>query len=273
MVKKIGIGLFVLLLIIAGGLYYVFSNLDELVRSAVEEAGTRVTSVDVTLGVVKIELGDAKAGMSNLNVANPVGFKTDYAFNLGDIKVSLDSASIGQNPIVVKEVIITDPRVIYEMGNGLSNVETIQANVDQFIKENVGESSSASSESTGDEQKLVINDLYIRGAEVSVSHPLLEGEKVGTTVPEIHLTDIGKGEGGATPAEVAGTVIDQLLGSVGTAVGKIDIEGLTKDAQKALEGVAGEAAGAVEGVSGGAGEAVGGAAEEAGSALKGLLGD
>lgn len=273
MVKKIGIGLVVLLLIIGGGLYYVFSNLDELVRSTVEKAGTRVTSVDVTLGKVEIDLGNATAGMGNLNVANPVGFKTDYAFNLGDIRVSLDSASIGENPIVVKEVIITDPRVIYEMGEGLSNVETIQANVDQFIKENVGESSSGSSEPTGDEQKVIINDLYIRGAEVSVSHPLLEGEKIGTTVPEIHLTDIGKGDGGASPAEVAGKVIDQLLASVGNAVSNIDIEGLTKDAQKALEGVAGEAAGAVEGISGGAGEAAGGAAEEAGNALKGLLGD
>lgn len=271
--KKIGIGVIVLLLVVAGGAYYVFSNLNEIVRTAVEEAGTRVTSVDVTLGLVDIDISEARAGMSNLNVANPVGFKTDYAFNLGDIKVSLDSATIGENPIVVKEVFITNPRVIYELGEGLSNVETIQAYVNQFIKENVGESDSTSSESTGDEQKIVINNLYIRGAEVSVSHPLLDGDKIGTTVPEIHLTDIGKDDGGASPAEVAGVIIDKLLGSVGNAVADIDIEGLTKDAQKAIEGVTDEAAGAVEGISEGAGDAVEGATEGVGDTINNLLGN
>lgn len=273
MVKKIGIGLVVLLLVIAGGVYYVFSNLNDLVRTAVEEAGTRVTSVDVTLGVVDINIGEARAGMSNLNVANPVGFKTDYAFNLGDIKVSLDSDSIGQNPIVIKEVVISDPRVIYEMGEGLSNVETIQANVDQFIRENVGESSGAASESTGDEQKVIINDLYIRGAEVSVSHPLLEGKKIGTNIPEIHLSDIGKGDGGAEPAEVASQIIDQLLAGVGGAVSGLDLDGLTKDAQKALEDVSEEAAGAVEGLTEGAGGAVEGATEGVGDTINNLLGN
>jgi len=274
MVKKIGIGLVILLLLIAGGVYYVFSNLNELVRTAVEEAGSRSTSVAVTLGEVDINISEASASMGNLNVANPAGFQTDYAFNLGAIKVSIDSDSIGQNPIIVKEVVVTSPKVIYEVGDGLSNIETIQANVDRFIKDTVGESSGGGeSSSGGDEQKVVINDLYIRGAEVSVSAPFLGGEPLGTTVPDIHLSDIGKDEGGADPAEVASQVIDQLLAGVTGAVGKLNLDDLAKGATEALQGAAEEAAGAVEGISEGAGGAVEDATEGVGDTINNLFGN
>lgn len=274
MMKKIGIGLVVLLLVIAGGVYYVFSNLNELVRTAVEEAGSRSTSVAVTLGEVDINIDDASVAMGNLNVANPAGFETDYAFNLGAISVSMDAGSFGQNPIVVKEVVVTAPKVIYEVGDGLSNIETIQANVDRFIKDTVGESSGSSeSSSSGEEQKVVINNLYIRGAEVSVSAPFLGGEALGTTVPDIHLTDIGKDDGGADPAEVASQVIDQLLAGVTGAVSSLNLDDLAKGATEALEGVAGEAAGAVEGISEGAGGAVEDAAEGVGDTINNLLGN
>ena len=274
MVKKIGIGLVVLLLIIAGGVYYVFSNLNEFVRTVVEEAGSRSTSVAVTLGEVDIKVSEASAAMGNLNVGNPAGFKSDYAFNLGAIKVTIDSDSIGQNPIVVEEVVITAPKVIYEVGDGLSNIETIQANVDRFIKDTVGESSGGDeSASSGEEQKVVINNLYIRGTEVSVSAPFLGGDALGTAVPDIHLTDIGKGEGGADPAEIASQVIDQLLAGVTGAVGKLNLDDLAKGATEALQGVAGEAAGAVDGLSEGAGGAVEEATEGVGDTINNLLGN
>lgn len=279
--KKIGIGVIVLLLVVAGGVYYVFSNLNEIVRTAVEEAGSRSTSVAVTLGEVDINIGDASAAMGNLNVANPAGFETDYAFNLGAIKVSIDSDSIGQNPVVVKEVVVTSPKVIYEVGDGLSNIETIQANVDRFIKDTVGESSGGGeTASSGEEQKVVINNLYIRGAEVSVSAPFLGGEALGTTVPDIHLTDIGKDDGGADPAEVASQVIDQLLAGVTGAVGSLNLDDLAKGATEALEGAtealegaAGEATGAVEGITEGAGGAVEDATEGVGDTINNLLGN
>ncbi len=274
MVKKLGIAVVVLVILIAGGLYFLLSNLDSLVRTVVEEAGTEATGVKVSLGEVNLDLTGGKAAMGDLNVANPSGFDTDYAFNLGNISVSLDLDSLQSNPIVVKEVVVTAPKVIYELGDGGSNIDKIQSNVENFTKQ-LGGGGSSESSSEGEEVKVVINDLYIRGAEVSVSAPFLQGEALGTELPEIHLEDIGKESGGASPGEVASQVIDQLTAGVQGAVGALNLDGLkdaagaaVEGAAKAAEGAAEEAGKAVEGIGEGAGSAV----EDATKGVKSLFG-
>ncbi len=271
MVKKLGIALVVLIVLIGGGLYFFLSNLDEIVRNAVEKAGTRATGVEVTLGKVALALGDGKASLGDLNVANPAGFDTEYAFNLGDISVSLDLGSLQSNPIVINEIVVTSPKVIYELGDGGSNIDKIQSNVESFSKEvggAGGTSTSSADDSAGDGTKVIINNLYIRGADVSVSAPFLKGEKMGTSIPEIHLTDIGKDSGGATPGEVAAKVLDSLTSRVQGVVSNLNLDDLKNAATKAVEGAAGEATKALEG----AGGSAGGALEGATKGLKGLLG-
>ncbi|RVU36900.1 hypothetical protein EOI86_12485 [Hwanghaeella grinnelliae] len=265
--KKIGIALVVLIVLIGGGVYYFLSNLDEFVRTAVEKAGTRATGVEVTLGKVALDIAGGKGSLGDLNVANPSGFDTDYAFNLGDISVSLDLDSLQSNPIVINEVIVTSPKVIYELGDGGSNIDAIQRNVENFTKEISGGASS-SDEAGGDGTKVVINDLYIRGADVRVSAPFLKGQAMGTEVPEIHLQDIGKDSGGATPGEVAAQVLDSLTSRVQGVVSNLNLDELRDAATKAVEGAAGEATKALEGAGGSAGGALEGATE----GLKGLIG-
>lgn len=275
MVKKIGIALVVLIVLIGGGVYYFLSNLDEFVRTAVEKAGTRATGVEVTLGKVALDLTGGKGSLSNLNVSNPSGFDTDYAFNLGDISVSLNLDSLQSNPVIINEVIVTSPKVIYEFGNGESNIDAIQRNVENFTKEISGGASSsdgAGDEAGGDGTKVVINDLYIRGADVRISAPFLKGEAMGTEVPEIHLQDIGKDSGGATPGEVAAEVLDSLTSRVQGVVSNLNLDELRDAATKAVEGAAGEATKALEGVGGAAGGAAGGALKGATEGVKGLFG-
>lgn len=272
MMKKIGIGLIVLIVLIGGGVYYVLSNLDEFVRTAVEKAGTRATGVEVTLGKVALEISNGKGSLGELNVANPTGFDTDYAFNLGDISVTLDTSTVQSNPIVIKEVIVTSPRVIYELGDGGSNIDKIQSNVESFAKEVSGGSSASGDDSGGDGKKVIIEDLYIRGAEVSVSAPFLKGQKMGTGIPEIHMKDIGKGSGGATPGEVAAKVLDTLTSRVQNVVSGLNLDDLRNAATKAVEGATGEATKALEGAAGSAGGAAGGALKGATDGVKSLFG-
>jgi len=287
MAKKIGIGLLLVIILIAGGVYFLLSNLNDLVRTAVEEAGTRATGVSVTLGEVDIDITGGSGALGNLNVANPAGYNTDYVFNLGDIAVSLDLDSIQSNPVVINEIVVTAPKVIYELGDGGSNVDVIQKNVENFTQQLSGGGSgggsggsSGGSAGGGEETKVVINNLYIRGAEVSVSAGFLAGKKLGTSLPEIHLKDIGKDSGGASPGEVAGRVIDELTNGIQGAVAGLNLGDLEKaagqaveEATKAVEGAASEAAKAVEGVGGGAGEAAGDALKGATEGVKNLFGN
>ncbi|MPY74790.1 MAG: hypothetical protein GEU87_11050 [Alphaproteobacteria bacterium] len=225
--KKILIGLAVVVLIIAGGLFYVWQNLGSLIKTAVEEAGSRTTQVKVTLKDVDAgKVTEGALALRGLVVGNPSGFKTDSAFQLGEISVKVDPSTVTSDTIVIKEVVIAAPHVTYEFAGGGSNIGTIQKNVEKLAG---GGSSASSSSSSEGGKKVIIENLYVRDGKVDVSADFLQGKTTGASLPTIHLKDIGKSGGGATPAQVAEQVIAAIGKSATTAVGKLDV-GAIKDA-------------------------------------------
>ena len=264
--KKLLIGVVVVVAVIAGGAYFLFANLDKIIQTAVEEAGSQVTQVDVTLAGVTLDIAGGKAGLNDLQVGNPDGFKTDYAMALGEVSVAMDPATVTENVIVVKEVIVDGPKITYELSGTDSNIATIQKNVENFAGAVGGSGGSGETSSSSSEEgpKVVIENLYIRGGEVAVSAGFLEGKKMGVGLPEIHLTDIGKDSGGASPAEVAAKVLDAISTAVISSVATLDLGSMVEGAGAVLEG-AGD-------ILKDGGEGAGGAVEDATNAVKGLFG-
>jgi len=269
----------VIALIVAGIFLFVLSNLNDLVKTAVEEMGSDATKTKVTLREADISLRQAKGALRGLTVGNPPGFKTDHALSLGEVSVTLDPASIGEKVIVLKEVVVMRPQVTYEYGQGGDNLNAIKKNVaataspgGQQRPAAGGPSAPASAPAKKDEQKVIIENLYVRNGEVTVSASLLEGRKVSAGLPDIHLKDVGKGKGGASPADVAQALIAQIEQSAIKAVGAIDGGALLKQ----LEGTLKIDPQAIQRSLGGAG---GGAAsegqkllEQGGQGLRGILG-
>ena len=225
--KKILIGLVVIIAIAAAALFYVWQNRDRFIRTAIEEAGNRATQVSVTLN--KVDTGkvmDGAVALRGLVVGNPAGFKTDSAFKLGEISVKVDPSTVMSDTIVVREVVIAAPQVTYEFAGGGSNIGTIQKNVEKMA---AGGSGGDAKSSEGGGKKVVIENLYVRDGIVTVSADFLQGKQTGTNLPAIHLKDIGKSSGGATPTEVAEQVIAAITKAATSAVGKLDV-GAIKDA-------------------------------------------
>ena len=293
MLKKILIGLAVLIVAVIGGVVYVASNAGDLVKAAIEEHGSRATQVNVQLDAVDIELGEKTAGMRGLTVGNPAGFKTDSAIRLGQISVKL-AEEWSPDVIVVEEIMVDAPEVTYEIGSGGSNIAKIQENVDNFVKALSGpedksapeEKASSSGGEAGEGEegpKVVINNFYIKNGKVNVSASLFQGKSLTTPLPDIHLTDIGKDDpdGGASPAEIVEQLIGAITDKAGGAASSLDLSQLGladisgkaaevgKAAQDAVKGAAenlGDAGGEVGKKLEGAGDAIGGA-------VKGLFGN
>jgi hypothetical protein len=77
----------VLIVVIAVGVYWFASNLNSLIKSAVETYGSEITKAEVTLDKVEISPTSGAGMLSGLKMGNPAGFKTDSAFSLGQISV------------------------------------------------------------------------------------------------------------------------------------------------------------------------------------------
>ena len=76
--------------------------------------------------------------------------------------------------------------------------------------------------------KLVIDKLSITGGEVELNTSQLVGRNFSAVLPSIELRDIGKDQGGATPAEVAKRVLAVLSQRITAAVATTQLSSLMK---------------------------------------------
>ncbi len=234
-----GGALLVILLLVAVGVYFLFSSLDSIVKAAVEKYGTEMTQATVRLHNVKIELTSGKGALQGLTVGNPSGFQSARALALGEISLQLDVGTVTKDTIVIKEIAITAPEVTYEFGLRGSNLDALKRNVDAYTgqgKSKPGDSGKAAGEGG---KKLVIEHLYIRNGKVTVNSMELQGKTASASLPNIHLTDIGKKTGGATAGEVAEQVLNAIGGGAMRAAAITDVGGLVEKAKRGTAGVSG----------------------------------
>ncbi len=276
--KKVLIGVGVVAVVVIGAVAFLVGNLDSIIKDTVERVGSNATGAKVSLSGVEFSISDGRGALKGLTVGNPSGFKTDYAFDLGGVSVTVNTDQISGELVHIREITIDGPKLIYEVSGDSSNISTIQQNVDAYAAKFSGDGSSGASESSGGKgPQLIIDDVYIRDGNVNVSAPFLAGKSVGTALPDIHLEDIGKDAngtgGGASPAEVADRIITALTSQITASVSKLDIDGLLKtvneNALKSLQGASGQA----EGMADEAGKAVEGAAEGIGDSINDLMGN
>lgn len=259
MLKKILAGFALLIVLLAIGLYFLGSNLDSFVRTAIEKYGTAATQTTVKLDGVKITLTSGEAALAGLSIGSPAGFTADKSFYLGKIAVKLDANSIaGTGPIVIDEIDIVKPQITYEVNkNNEVNLKTIANNAQAYAASFGGgkkEASSADDAGKKPGRKVVIKSLTLSNGQVAILHPLLQGKQLSAGLPTIHLTNIGKSEGGASPAEIA----DQLLGAITSSASQVASSDLVKQFGSNLKDAA-------SGI-------VGAAKDNVGSQIQGLFG-
>ncbi len=249
--KKILIGVGVLVVIVAVGLFFLLGSLDSIVKAAVEKIGSDLTQTKVTLNDVKIEKTSGKGVLRGFRVTNPTGFSDDDAFRFDEVSVTIDATTILSDPVIIKEIVILGPQVVYEFGESGSNLDRLNENVQS--KTGSGSSGGGSS---SEGPKFIIENLYLRDGKVAVQAPLLE-DKISLALPTIHLTDIGKEGRGATPGDIADQTMEAILAGASRAVSSanIDVGALTqsageaaKEAQKVLEKAGGDAGEKVKGI-------------------------
>lgn len=271
--KKVLIGVVVVLVIIGGGIAYVFLNAGDIVKQVVEEVGSEATKADVTLSSVDLSIQSGEAALNGFQLGNPQGFKTPKAMSFGLVSVKIDTNTVTSDVIVINEVVIAKPEITYEFANNGSNFDAIQKNVDAYAKSmGAGGGKSDESAKSQGEKKVIIHNLYIRDGKVGGS---ALGQTIDVPLPDIHIKDIGKATNGALASDVAKSVLGAINRSVGKAVASIGLDKLmdkAKGATKMLEGGADGAKKMLEGGGGDAKKMLDGAAKGVGDSLKGMFG-
>lgn len=153
----------VLAVIAAVGIFVFLGNLNDIVRAAVEKVGSDMTQTNVVLNEVDIELTSGKGTLRGSRVTNPSGFSDDDAFKFNEVSVYIDLGSVRSDPVIIKEVIISGPEVVYEFGDdGDSNLDKLQKAV-QSTAGGGGKSSGGD-----DAPNILIESLVLQNGKLAV---------------------------------------------------------------------------------------------------------
>ncbi len=209
------------------GVYVLYSSLDSVVKSAVEQVGSDATGTQVSLGEVDISPTSGSGALRRFRMTNPKGFEEGDAFKFEEVRVTIDLSTIASDPVVIKEIVVQAPEITYTIGGGTSNMDEIQKNVDDYAASE--EDSGSGGGDGGAGPKFIIEHLYMRDGTVTARAPEVSDETLSAPLPDIHLTDIGKDGNGATPGEVARQAMAAVVDSAKSAVGSVELRAWLKD--------------------------------------------
>ena len=226
--KKVIVSLVLVLVIaIGGGVYYLFTNLDSIIKSGIEYYGSEVTRTAVRVKSVKTDLSKGSIAIHDLNIANPNGYDLPYAFSLKNISTQIDLNSLQKPPYIINEIVIDNVKVFAEI-NKHKKTNLYQLKQNLAISGDSTASVKLNSEdidksNTSHEPRIIIRRIvFTPGSVLAKVKPLKKD--VQLKLPRFTLTELG-GKHGATPKEIAKEILTKLTDQARKAIKKQGIDG------------------------------------------------
>ena len=193
------------------------------IKAAVEQVGPRLTKTTVKLGEVEISPWHGLVQIKGLEVGNPAGFKAPTAMKLGTARIRMNMLSILSGTAVIHEILVEAPELTWEGGLSKSNFTTIQDNVTSASPKGPEKAAAEQPEKRASSSfsiKLLIEDFTFREGKMAAhvdAGPIGQSD-LSLRLPSVHLTDIGKETGGATPEQAVSAVFSAITRSATGAV-------------------------------------------------------
>lgn len=179
----------------------VLGRLDRIVEGGVETVGPTITGTGVSLNDVDISLFSGSGALEDLDIRNPEGFASDYAFQLGEITIEVDPASVMEEVVLIRSLVITRPQLTAEFDDsGRNNLRTILDHVRGVARQLAG--AAADDAEAGASKRIIIEKFSVVDAEVHAIAAPLKLDKT-LKLPPIDLRDLGTKQGGASAAAIA----------------------------------------------------------------------
>jgi hypothetical protein len=240
----------VVLLIVA--VVAVVLSLDGIVKSQVQKIGSKLTKVEVKLDTVSLSLMSGSGKIGGLSVGNPEGYKTPQSITVSNASLVLQPKSLLSDKIIINKIEVVAPEITFEGGLSANNLSKLKANVNETDSQTPASQSEAKSEGKSG-KKLEVDDFLITGARVHLNFTGVLTGPLTVTIPEIHLTDLGKNGEGITKAELT----QKILTAIEQAAVKAAAEhagDIAKGATGLIKGMGGSTSNTVNAVGKGIGD-------------------
>lgn len=234
---KKGLGIFVLLLLlIAGGAYYMLSGAGDFIRTQIEQQGSKYLGTSVSVFSVDLALTEGRMTISDLDIDNPKGFSNEDAFSV-DV-ITLDLGDITGEPYVVQTVNIDAAEILYEVdANGKGNLLVLKNN----LMANLPDAQNEPESEEGANPLVIVENVTVSNVRLKLNFENLPtGEfAIKTKAYEISLPTFNAGPIGSPngmPANQVGVaVVDAMLSNVIAAAKSEAKRRLAEEAKKRVD--------------------------------------
>jgi hypothetical protein len=159
-------------------------TLDGMIKSGIEENGSELLQTQVTVDKVNISVFNGRGTINGFTVKNPENYSDETALYFQEASIKVDISSLLSDQIVVNEIIVNSPEILFEQKGLGINLKTLSDNMDQGYE--------VSSENS--DTNLVIEHLVVNNGKVLVSSSLGRERKTEVTLSEFTLNDVGRDE-------------------------------------------------------------------------------
>ena len=236
MKKGILAAIAVILLLFIGGIAYIYSSIGSVISDTIAQEGSAITQTKVSVGVSEYSTTSGLATLSQIQVANPAGFKSALALNVGQIDLWIEPESLSTDVIRVKSLILQAPEITYEIVDRTDNLRALKYQIEETIKQTQNQ--------TG-EKRLLLERIQIKNGVVIVKSDDLSGARRTAQLGPITLNNIGLGQGGVSAAELAHLLTLEILRETTIAALNTDLP-LSDQARNILNGALDETKNAVK---------------------------
>lgn len=203
--KKVMITLFlVVVVILGGGGWYLFSNLNNLVKDVIVVTGTDVLQTGVQLGGVDLKLVKGSGELKRFTIKNYPGFSAPNLAVIDTIRLDIDPNSLRKDVIVIDELTISGVAINAEQKGTKTN---LQALLDSLPKSEPSDDSAAEQ----DAKPLYFAIKKLRFTDSSIN---LITENYGTrslNLPDVVQNNIGSPAKGLTAEQLGSEIVEPLI--------------------------------------------------------------
>ena len=197
-------GLIVVIAAYIGVAYF----LGSIVKAGVNNFGPKLTQTKVELAGAHLSPLTGSGTLSGLSVGNPPGWSEGDAFTLGQVHVDVEPMSIFGDHVVINEISIDAPVFNYETKIVSSNIKDLLRNIEQFTG---GGQTPTTKE--GKPIKFVVKKFRLTNAKATLGVGVAA---LPVPLPPVSLDNLGVAEGGITADQLAGALMQNVLGSIVT---------------------------------------------------------
>ncbi|MGB4247931.1 MAG: hypothetical protein WBJ75_09450 [Pseudohongiellaceae bacterium] len=201
MIRKLLLTLAVLVLI-TGAAAYLY--LETAVRSRIETAASSALGTQVSVSGVILSPFSGKGSVRELKVANPEGFSTPYAIELGSLDFEVDLDTVFADVIQITSIIVREARISYETRLITDNIRTLIDNIPAREAESTPIDSPA-------RKRVIIRDFQMIDPRINV-FALVGSAPIA--LPNIQIENIGESNAPATIPEASREILGALYRSL-----------------------------------------------------------